>query len=253
MLTPYQFASNTPIQAIDLDGLEEYHYTLTFNKKNGVSVLTKTGEKQLASTNLFGVPYPGGQVKRAIVQYDKKTYHIGFGRGDDLTTFDIFRLWKTKPSAKLFESLFPSDEDRIDAELMKFYRQNQDMLVSVLTSAVPLGFINFEPVRPLQNNKPGAKQINKEVQNISEGKGTPRLDENGNHATFEKRPKNTAQQRNWEGAKEYSVDVPGRPNEVRILQKEVGKDSDGNVLFKYGWSDNHYKNINEIKIKPDGK
>ncbi|MDX2280215.1 MAG: RHS repeat-associated core domain-containing protein [Saprospiraceae bacterium] len=27
-LTPYQFASNTPIQAIDLDGLERYHYTL---------------------------------------------------------------------------------------------------------------------------------------------------------------------------------------------------------------------------------
>lgn len=45
------------------------------------------------------------------------------------------------------------------------------------------------------------------------------------------------------------MDVPGRPNEVRILQKQVGKDSDGNALFKYGWSDNHYKNINEIKIK----
>ncbi|MEZ4909512.1 MAG: hypothetical protein R2774_01490 [Saprospiraceae bacterium] len=28
MLTPYQFASNTPIQAIDLDGLEAIHYTL---------------------------------------------------------------------------------------------------------------------------------------------------------------------------------------------------------------------------------
>jgi RHS repeat-associated protein len=27
-LTPYQFASNTPIQAIDLDGLEKMHYTL---------------------------------------------------------------------------------------------------------------------------------------------------------------------------------------------------------------------------------
>jgi RHS repeat-associated protein len=31
MLTPYQFASNTPIQAIDLDGLEKYHYSLTFS------------------------------------------------------------------------------------------------------------------------------------------------------------------------------------------------------------------------------
>ncbi|MFT4015810.1 MAG: hypothetical protein QM668_02505 [Agriterribacter sp.] len=33
MLTPYQFASNTPIQSIDLDGLEEYHYILNFNKE----------------------------------------------------------------------------------------------------------------------------------------------------------------------------------------------------------------------------
>ncbi|MDX2173676.1 MAG: RHS repeat-associated core domain-containing protein [Bacteroidota bacterium] len=32
-LTTYQFASNSPIQAIDLDGLEQYHYTLT--KKDG--------------------------------------------------------------------------------------------------------------------------------------------------------------------------------------------------------------------------
>ncbi len=28
MVSPYQFAGNTPIQAIDLDGAEEYHYTL---------------------------------------------------------------------------------------------------------------------------------------------------------------------------------------------------------------------------------
>lgn len=37
-LTPYQFASNTPIQAIDLDGLEQYHYTLNFDKKGKASV-----------------------------------------------------------------------------------------------------------------------------------------------------------------------------------------------------------------------
>lgn len=32
-LTPYQFASLTPVQAIDLDGKEEYHYTLNWNEK----------------------------------------------------------------------------------------------------------------------------------------------------------------------------------------------------------------------------
>jgi RHS repeat-associated protein len=30
--TPYQFAGNTPIQAIDLDGAEEHYYLLTFDK-----------------------------------------------------------------------------------------------------------------------------------------------------------------------------------------------------------------------------
>ena len=33
-LTPYQFASNTPIQAMDVDGLERYHYTILFNKND---------------------------------------------------------------------------------------------------------------------------------------------------------------------------------------------------------------------------
>ncbi|MCZ4222508.1 RHS repeat domain-containing protein [Pedobacter rhodius] len=42
-LTPYQFASNTPIQAIDLDGLEKYHYSLDFDKKGAASLkLTST-------------------------------------------------------------------------------------------------------------------------------------------------------------------------------------------------------------------
>lgn len=30
--TPYQFSGNTPIQSTDLDGAEEYHYTLTLDK-----------------------------------------------------------------------------------------------------------------------------------------------------------------------------------------------------------------------------
>jgi RHS repeat-associated protein len=38
-LTPYQFASNTPVQAIDLDGLEMYHYTLVFDEK-GKAILS---------------------------------------------------------------------------------------------------------------------------------------------------------------------------------------------------------------------
>jgi RHS repeat-associated protein len=36
--TPYQFAGNTPIQAIDLDGLEEIHYSLTIKSSGEVEL-----------------------------------------------------------------------------------------------------------------------------------------------------------------------------------------------------------------------
>ncbi|RFM29242.1 RHS repeat-associated core domain-containing protein [Chitinophaga silvisoli] len=36
--TPYQFAGNTLVQAVDLDGNEELHYTMTLNK-NGSTTL----------------------------------------------------------------------------------------------------------------------------------------------------------------------------------------------------------------------
>jgi RHS repeat-associated protein len=42
-LTPYQYASNTPIQAIDLDGLEQYHFSLQFNNQ-GQPLIKKTHE-----------------------------------------------------------------------------------------------------------------------------------------------------------------------------------------------------------------
>ncbi len=37
--TPYQFAGNTPIQANDLDGLEEIHYSLVYDRNNGTTTL----------------------------------------------------------------------------------------------------------------------------------------------------------------------------------------------------------------------
>lgn len=57
-------------------------------------------------------------------------------------------------------------------------------------------------------------------------------------------------QRDWDGASEFGVDVPGRSNEVRILRKEVGSDSNGDPMYKYGWTDDHYKNIHDIEVKP---
>jgi RHS repeat-associated protein len=45
-LTPYQFASNTPIQAIDLDGLERAIVTIYNNAKTGIPAITVTTDKK---------------------------------------------------------------------------------------------------------------------------------------------------------------------------------------------------------------
>ena len=44
-LTPYQFASNTPIQAIDLDGEESRYYKISFDEKTHKSHLTLASEQ----------------------------------------------------------------------------------------------------------------------------------------------------------------------------------------------------------------
>ncbi|ANO47199.1 YD repeat-containing protein [Flavobacterium columnare] len=46
--TPYQFAGNTPIQAIDLDGAEEYHYTRIVDKLGNT-----TGLKLIKAVDIY--------------------------------------------------------------------------------------------------------------------------------------------------------------------------------------------------------
>jgi hypothetical protein len=57
-LTPYQFASNSPIENIDLDGLEKYsiHYTVRDGKDVILKVVTDNSEKYKSSPNIMGVP-----------------------------------------------------------------------------------------------------------------------------------------------------------------------------------------------------
>ncbi|MES2680894.1 MAG: YCF48-related protein [Bacteroidota bacterium] len=54
MLTPYQFASNTPISAIDLDGMEEYNVTKTYAYNQS------TGKAKLSVTITYNAPYYEG-------------------------------------------------------------------------------------------------------------------------------------------------------------------------------------------------
>src|SRR5665213_345251 len=66
-LTPYQFASNTPIQAIDLDGLEKYivHYKI----ENGLNIILKVATDN--SIKYLGGPTVWDQptIHPKVVQY----------------------------------------------------------------------------------------------------------------------------------------------------------------------------------------
>lgn len=50
-MTPYQFASNTPIQAVDLDGLERYNFNILFNK-SGQAYLKFSNKQDLIEHSL---------------------------------------------------------------------------------------------------------------------------------------------------------------------------------------------------------
>ncbi len=96
--TPYQFAGNTPIQAIDLDGAEEYHYTLKIVKGKTQFTLTSTKTHNHVVL-LWGLidRYYKIPVKKYLVTHEKTKYYIGFagtygsGNQDKAELFEHFR------------------------------------------------------------------------------------------------------------------------------------------------------------------
>jgi RHS repeat-associated protein len=80
--SPYQFAGNTPIQAIDLDGAEEYHYTMSMNNQ-GKAILNLVDVKYSNHHSWFwgAIEFDTKiEVKRYKIDYDNKSYHIGYSQ-----------------------------------------------------------------------------------------------------------------------------------------------------------------------------
>ena len=132
--TPYQFAGNTPIQAIDLDGEEEKHYTLTLNK-NGSATLTnipsKTKEYNDIPLWLRILTLGAGKSKekiepRAVVTYGSNTYKIGFA--SSITNQDKMGVFN--------EILKNSNTVDPDVFTSTFHNEGQDASVAWFTWGV---------------------------------------------------------------------------------------------------------------------
>jgi len=109
-LTPYQFASNTPIQAIDLDGLEEYHYSLTLVKEKPVLKLTTVvNEKKFLDI----IPYKPDL--SYVVDYKGETYSFGTHSGLNTigrTATETVKEFVKNPDAGNFISNSAVEEQR---------------------------------------------------------------------------------------------------------------------------------------------
>ena len=66
MLTPYQFANSTPIQAIDLDGLEAFYVHGTWSNKTTWPALTISSINNIfGNTSSFNFPWTGNNTDEA--------------------------------------------------------------------------------------------------------------------------------------------------------------------------------------------
>ena len=129
-LSPYQFASNTPIQAIDLDGLEQYHYNLSFDKK-GKSQIKLTHETHFkyehwrwGTSRILGVSIP---VPERYYTEDHKwvvhtgTIHEGLTPDNSaIYRMEITRQFDTKQEMlDWIVTLEPSDLQKFDDNYTK--------------------------------------------------------------------------------------------------------------------------------------
>jgi RHS repeat-associated protein len=114
-LTPYQFASNSPIQGVDLDGREIFYYAMVENPKTGEALLAPLRTEPLEGRG-------NKNIRRYVVTYEDilagktRKYHIGFpqygvGYANTWKTEDFERDYiKKKGDYILFMYNYTDDE-----------------------------------------------------------------------------------------------------------------------------------------------
>jgi RHS repeat-associated protein len=149
-LTPYQFASNTPIQAIDLDGLEKliYVYNFTADKitKTKIELLKAgpLGNGVLVKSDYNGMNhyYYGGEIPEGNITSFKKAYegvklnkkgeHVGYFDSNDFPTIgyghlivkgESYKVGSTitdKEAVKLFDDESTKIKGQVDKKIANY-------------------------------------------------------------------------------------------------------------------------------------
>ena len=122
MLTPYQFAANSPIANVDLDGQEAYSYLLTRN--DGNTILTFVNVE--TTREIAGFKYT--PQKCYTVFYNDKSYSFGNGTGLNNIGF--------KSNQEAFDAFTknPDDKKWIDDKAIGTLKEE----VETITSAVAI-------------------------------------------------------------------------------------------------------------------
>ncbi|WP_259069334.1 RHS repeat-associated core domain-containing protein [Mucilaginibacter sp. X4EP1] len=110
--TGYSFAGNNPILNLDLDGEEEFHYTLTVDKQ-GKSLLKLNSIDPNAHLNILGFDIKTHlTLPRYVVNYNGNTYHIGFASYPiNNLKAPQFKQFLKNPSTELLENNFNTDQE----------------------------------------------------------------------------------------------------------------------------------------------
>jgi len=164
--TPYQFAGNGPIENSDMDGEEEFHYTIRLGHQ-GQTYLTQGRTEEYNHHNLFGWHFSTPiQGQRYVVNYAGNIYYIGFasnkGRNNNWKVAE-FKQFLKNPDIVNFIRTFDDEQTELRNAGTSTVR-----LLALSYIGATAGIIGMKT----QANVPVEDEI-QEAANIAKGKITP--------------------------------------------------------------------------------
>jgi RHS repeat-associated protein len=109
-LTPYQFASNTPIQSVDLDGLEEIRYNLSYDDEGN----TKLKLTSYKSHDENGEPLP----QTIVVTYNSYEYSF-HANEDDIPFWNYGNHFSVKKFGDFLKDPEPYENSNVTSHNIK--------------------------------------------------------------------------------------------------------------------------------------